>query len=371
MRMGRYAVGVFSLLLLAGGCGGTSTSSTTTTSTPPATSGISISGNLLFKNGVQWTPKGLQLSAFVASPAVGSGVYAAAYQHFTLAELNAIQAWGADTVRFQIGQPEMDSQSPLYTSSFVTQLSQAVAQARAQGLMVILSLIDQSQTGETSVASLPNTATIRAWGTLGGIANNDTGIMFEMFDEASPSATSTNWSLWQSAYQAVINAIRANGAKNVLLAEGLQGGRTYAGAPALSDPLGQTGYAVHPWFFADSLASAQWDTEFGNFAANNVVVATEWSTLTGGGYTEYCDSTTPADAQTLLNYLLGKKIGISGFAFDDPGYGATLNVIGTIVQDLNGTPTTFAGGARSCGQAGFGPGAMLQGEFKTGTVPAP
>jgi endoglucanase len=371
MRLGWCLVGVLSLVALADGCGG---GANTQVSAPPAAvvKGASISGNQLLNNGVRWTPKSLQLNAFVASPAVATtGVYATAYQHFTLAELTALQAWGADTVRFQIGQPEMDPQSTLYSASFVTQLSQAVTQARAQGLMVILSVIDQAQTGETSVATLPNAATIRAWGTLSTMANNDMGIVFEMFDEASPSATSANWLLWQSAYQSVITAIRASGAKNVLLAEGLQGGVTLAGALTLSDPLGQTGFAVHPWFFANSITSTAWDKDFGNFAASNVVIATEWSTLNGGPYTEYCGPTTPSDAQTLLNYLLAKKVGVSGFAFDDPGNGATLNVIGTIVQDLNGTPSTFAGGTLVCGQAGFGPGAMLQTEFKTGVVPAP
>ena len=371
MLLGRCLVGVFLLVALVDGCGGSAGTPAPGVQQAAVAKGVSISGNQLLNNGVQWTPKSLQLSAFVASPAVGKGVYAAAYQHFTLAELSALEGWGADTVRFQIGQPEMDPQSPLYTASFVAQLSQAVAQARAQGLMVILSVIDQAQTGETSVASLPNAATIRAWSTLSAMANNDTGILFEMFDEASLPATAANWALWQSAYQSVITAIRAGGAKNVLLAEGLQGGTTYAGAPMLSDPLGQTGYAVHPWFFANSITPAAWDAEFGNFAASNVVVATEWSTLTGGPYTEYCGPTTPTDAQTLLKYLLAKKIGVSGFAFDDPGNGATLDVIGTIVQDLNGTPTTFAGGALVCGQAGFGPGSMLQTEFKTGVVPGP
>jgi hypothetical protein len=98
---------------------------------------------------------------------------------------------------------------------------------------------------------------------------------------------------------------------------------------------------------------------------------TEWSTLEGGGYPEYCGTTTPTDAQTFLKYLQGKSIGVTGFAFDDPGFGVNLDAIGSIVQDLNGTPTTFGGGSVLCGQAGFGPGAMLQGEFKTGVVPAP
>jgi len=370
-----FAGFAYLVLLLAIGCSSGTTSTTTQTIviTPPATGPgkITISGNALLKGGAQWTPKGLQLNAFVASPAVGAGVYAQAYQHFTLGELSSLQAWGADMVRFQIGQPEMDPQSSLYSASFVAQVQAAVAQARTLGLNVILSVQDEGQTGETAPGSLPDAGTTRAWTTLMTVANGDQGIIFELFSEPSLPATSANWVAWQSAYQALVTTIRTTGATNVLLADGLQGGTTFAGAPTLSDPTGQIGYAVEPWFFPNYRTTAAYDTAFGNLAATNVVVAAAWSTLDGGAYTEYCGPTTPADAQTLLNYLLSKKIGVTGFAFDDPGVGATLNLLGTIVQDLNGTPTTFAGGTLVCGDAGFGPGAMMQGEFKTGVVPAP
>ena len=361
------------VVLLASGCGSGTTSTTTQTVTSPATGPgkVTISGNLLLKGGVQWTPKGLQLNAFVASPVVGAGVYAQAYQHFTLAELSSLQAWGADTVRFQIGQPEMDPQSSLYTASFVAQVQAAVAQARTLGLNVILSVQDEAQTGETAPASLPDAGTTRAWTTLMTVANGDQGIMFEMFSEPSLPATPANWVTWQGAYQALVTAIRATGASNVLLADGLQGGTTFAGAPTLSDPTGKTVYSVEPWLFPNFRTTAAYDTAFGNLAATSVVVAAAWSTLDGGSYSEYCGPTTPTDAQTLLNYLLAKKIGVTGFAYDDPGLGATLNLLGTIVQDLNGTPSTFAGGTLVCSDAGFGPGAMVQGEFKTGVVPPP
>jgi hypothetical protein len=357
-------------LYLASGCA-SNTAATTTTLPPPTGPGlVSISGSKLLRGGVQWTPKALQLSAFVAAPSVATGVYLAAYQHYSSAELLALQGWGADTVRFQIGQPEMDPQSALYSASFVAQVQAAVAQARVDGLNVILSIQDQSQTGEPNPATLPDTSTTRAWGTLATLANNDQGILFELFDQPTLPVSQANWTSWQSAYQALIVSIRASGAKNVILVEGLAAGATLQGAPSLTDPLNSLGYAVHPYFFSNYRTPADYDANFGNFAASNVVVATEWSTLTYS-YPEYCGASTPADAQTLLNYLLSKNIGITGFAFDDPGYGANTDLIGSIVQDLNGTPTTFAGGTLVCGQAGFGPGAMLQTEFKTGVVPAP
>jgi len=246
-----------------------------------------------------------------------------------------------------------------------------VVQARALGLNVILSVQDAGPTGESAPASLPDAGATRAWTTLMTVAGGDQGIVFELFSEPSLTPNSANWASWQSAYQSLVTSIRAAGATNVLLADGLQGGTTFAGAPTLNDPLGETGYAVEPWFFSNYRTTAEYDAAFGNFALSNAVLATAWSTLDGGVYTEYCGPTTPADAQTLLNYLLAKKIGVTGFAYDDPGIGVTLNLIGTIVQDLNGTPTTFGGGSVVCGQAGFGPGAMLQTEFKTGVVPSP
>lgn len=382
MRMIRVLPALASMVLIMTACSGGSgtvgsgTQNTNTGSTATAScSGVgrvTISGSELEKNCAQWIPKGLQLNAFVAAPSVATGVYLQAYQNFTLSELSALQTWGADTVRFQIGQPELDPQSSLYTTSFVTQVQAAVAQARTLGLNVILSVTDAATTGESSPAALPDAGTTRAWTTLMTIANGDQGILFELFNEPSLSSTPTNWVSWQTAYQNLITAIRGTGATNVLLADGLEGGgSTFAGAPLLNDSLGQTGYAVEPWFFTNYHTTSAYDTAFGNLAATNVVVATAWSTLNGGSYSEYCGPTTPADSQTLLNYLLTKKIGVTGFAFDDPGYGATLNVIGTIVQDLNGTPSTFAGGMLTCGQAGFGPGMMMQTEFKTGVVPAP
>ena len=376
MRVIRVVSALASVILVAVGCGGGGAVSTTQTASTTTGSGangkVTISGNVLLKDGVQWIPKGLQLNAFVAAPSVATGVYAQAYQHFTLSELSALQAWGADAVRFQIGQPELDPQSTLYTATFITQVQSAVTQARALGLNVILSVQDGAQTGETSPASLPTAGTARAWTTLTTIANGDQGILFELFSEPTLSSTQTNWALWQTAFQSLVTAVRTAGAKNVILVDGLEGGgTTFAGAPTLSDPLNALGYAVEPWFFANYHTTSAYDTAFGSLAANNVVVATAWSTLDGGGYPEYCGPTTPTDAQTLLNYLLAKKIGVTGFAFDDPGYGTNLNMIGTVVQDLNGTPTTFAGGTLTCGAAGFGPGAMMQGEFKTGVVPAP
>jgi hypothetical protein len=177
--------------------------------------------------------------------------------------------------------------------------------------------------------------------------------------------------LWQTAHQSLITSIRATGAKNTILVEGLAAGATLEGAPPLTDPLNSIGYAVHPYFFSDYRTPAEYDANFGDFAAaGHVVLVTEWTTF-AVGYPEYCQPITATDSETLLNYLGAKNIGVIGFAFDDPGYGANYGYIGSIVQDLNGTPSTFGDGNVFCGDLGFGPGVMLETYFKTGGVPVP
>jgi len=370
MRINWCLAVVASQMLLVAGCG-TMTSTAPSTTVQPLTGAglVTISGTKLLRDGMAWVPRAVQLNAFVAAPSVQTGEYLAAYQNYSASELLAIKAWGADTVRFQVGQPELDPQSGLETTAFTSAFQAAVTLARTDGLNVILSVQDQSQTGEPSPSSLPDAGTIRAWTTLTGMFNNDIGIVYEIFNEPEGSNTTANWTAWQTAHQAVLTQIRSSGVTNVILADGLHGALTLAGAPTLSDPLNATGYAVHPFFFSSSgyETTADFDTNFGTFAATNVVVATEWSTRTD----YYCASTTPATSQTLLTYLAGKGIGVTGFAYDDPGYGGNQGYNGMIVSDYAGTPSTFAGGTRTCGQFGFGPGVMLQGYFKTGTVPAP
>jgi hypothetical protein len=371
-----WAISIASIAFcLVVGCGsslpGPPSNLTVTTPAPPLTGPglVTISGIQLMRDGKAWTPRGVQLNAFVATPAAQYGEYLAAYESFSPAELTGIVAWGADTVRFQIGQPGLDPQSSYYSAAWVATVQAAVEQARSDKLSVILSMQDQSQTGEPSPASLPDAGTIRAWMTLTSLFNGDQGVVYEIFNEPEGSATTSGWTAWQAAHQAVVTAIRATGSKNVLLADGLEDATTLAGAPPLSDALNATGYAVHPFFLAATGYETPTDfaANFGSIAATNVVVATEWSTHD----TDYCDVNTPAASQALLTYLLASDIGVVGFAYDDPGYGANAGYIGNIVLDYSGTPTTFDGGRLTCGEYGFGPGVMLQTAFKTGVVPAP
>jgi hypothetical protein len=364
--MHRQLLSLSLLVLWLSGCAGTSTTTTPPANSPTVTGKITVSGTNVDRDGVPWVMHGAQIIAFVAPPAAQTSYFTAAYAHYSTAELQELQAWGANAVRFQVSQPGLDPQNALFNASFLTQIQGAVTYARSIGLNVIVCVQDEAQSGETSPASVPNAATVRVWQELAPLFNADTGIMYEIMNEPNLTPGTANWATWQTAMTSVITAIRATGSQNAVIADGLSYAEILTGAPAPTDPLNQVIYGEHPYFAGTSTELAStWAANWGNFAATEPVMITEWSTTT----TSYCDSNTPAAALGLLQYAASLKIGINGYAYDNPGLaGMNYGTLGSIVQDFNGTPTTFLSSSSTCGSVGFGPGKLIQNYYKTGMM---
>ncbi|MBB5060038.1 hypothetical protein HDF16_004774 [Granulicella aggregans] len=358
-------------LLALGVCGlGVSLASCSTSGAPsgapsaPATQPagiVSISGNRLLRDGALWVPHAVQLVAFVAPPSAQRPPFTAAYAHYSTAELAAIKGWGADSIRFQISQPGADPQNPRYDSAFVQTAVGAVKAARSLGLNVIVSIQDESQSGETSPTPLPNAATNRVWRNLAPMLNGDNGIIYEMFNEPQPAPNAANWQQWTFAMNVVVKTIRSTGATNTLLADGLRFAESLNGVVPLTDPLNQVFYSSHPYFHsAANQMQSTWAKKFGNLAATAPVIIGEWTTAT----TYYCDANTPTAGLQLLQYIQSLHIGLVAVTYD---FG--LPTYGGIVSDYNGTPTTLANGI-ACGATSFGPGMLIQSWYKTGAVPS-
>jgi endoglucanase len=385
--MGRYSrsEAVLRATLLAGcasavfisACGGggnsTGAGSGPATTTTSAVGAVSVSGRQFLRDGQSWVPKGLVSVAFNATPKTRSGLFLTAYNNMSANELSAMKAWGADTVRFMVAQPALDPQDPVfYDSTFLGDIQTAVSEARAAGLNVIVTVQDESGTGEPSPMTLPTAATGRVWQILAGAFSSDTGIMFEIMNEPQPTPSAANWQAWASAMNSMISIIRTSGAKNVLIADGLGFAEYLTGAPALDDPLQQVAYADHPYPHSNTDQSKTgWDSKFGDFAESTdaPVIITEWSDENEpNGVFAYCDSNTPQAALNFLAYLKSMNIGLIGLGYDLPNQPAVPRD-GRVMVDFNGTPSTLANGA-SCGDADFGPGSVLQAYFRTGNVPA-
>jgi Cellulase (glycosyl hydrolase family 5) len=335
-----------------------------------SSSGISVQGNQLYADGSPFVARGVQIVGLVAPPSYLWGKYIAAGEHFGLAELQAAVADHANLVRFQVSEYGLDPSNPEYSPTYVTEIENAVELARSLGLNVIVSLQSESAAGLAASANrcpLPDAGALTDWNELAAAFGGDSGVMFELYNEPAPGANATAWSQWLNGgtitygdqpgdsctaigMQQLIDQIRADGAGNVIIVPALGGETNLAGVPALTDPANpsdpQLAYGIH--YPNLPIGISAWDKAFGNFSAKAPVIVTEWD---GAATSPGCTSGTPAQSTELLAYLASKRIGLVGFAFDLPG---------TIVQDYNYTPTSYAGFA--CGAQG-GPGQVLFGDY--------
>jgi endoglucanase len=336
------------------------------TAAAPASPGLSVQGNQLYADGSPFVARGVQIVGLVAPTSYLWGKYVAAGQHFGLAELQAAVADHANLIRFQVSEYGLDPSNPEYSPSYVSSIENGIEAARSLGLYVIVSLQSESAAGLTASANrcpLPDAGALADWNELASMFGDDTGVMFELYNEPGLPATAAGWSEWLNGgslvygsqigdsctaigMQQLIDQIRVDGAGNVIVVPALGGETNLVGMPALSDPANasdpQLAYGIHYPNLTTGITA--WDKAFGNFVAKAPVLVTEWD---GAGITGGCTSDSPAQDEELLAYLASKRTGLVGFAFDLPE---------TIVQDYTYAPTTFAG--FQCGVSG-GPGQIL------------
>ncbi len=230
--------------------------------------------------------------------------------------LDEVRQFGADLVRFPVSQGGLDPQSPIYDPEYRDQVLMGIALTRGAGFNVIVDMQWQGGTGLLDPTGLPSASTQRAWRAIAPALADDPGIMLEIFNEpAIGHANPKDWRKWQATMQPLIDLLRKQGSKNVLLVGGVQYSRSFESAPALQDPLGQLGYAVHPFLGQYNQTQADWQKKFGDFAETHPVMATSFNAQAGGGY---CRPELPEQAAALIDYLHEKRIGLVAWALDMP-----------------------------------------------------
>jgi hypothetical protein len=250
--------------------------------------------------------------------------------------------------------PFLDPQSPVYTPAFVDEVRAAVKLGRDAGLAVMIVLQWESRTGVAGVENVPGASTLRAWQVLGPVFADDPGVMYELFNEpvgpARPSAA--EWERWRGGHQAIVDALRRAGARNLLIVDGLHGARSFDGAPDVADPLGRLAYGVHPYLDRWMRTPADFDVRFGRFAATHPVIATEWTNMF-----KWCDEAGGDESAALVAYLDRHRIGLVAYGSDE-NPGRLLR--GTGPGDWH--TTDFEG--RACRHPEAGPGRLVRDLFR-------
>jgi hypothetical protein len=230
---------------------------------------VRVAGNRFYRDGAPWVAEGVVLVGLASPEGVGDprAAYAAARSRLGPGTFGEILDYGADTVRYQVSQAGLDLEAAAHDPGYRDTVLAAVAAARKAGLTVIVSMRKQARDPD----GMPNDSTRRARRAIASDLGNDRGILLKLYNEpALRERPAANWAVWQADMQGLIDLVRAEGATNVLLVDGLRFAHYLGGAPALSDPEGQLGYAVHPYLTTINRTPRQWDENFGDFDRHRV-----------------------------------------------------------------------------------------------------
>jgi cellulase (glycosyl hydrolase family 5)/Big-like domain-containing protein len=358
---------------------------------PPA---VRISNNrLIDADGNPFEVKGLIVRPVIALFELDE----MAFEHFGESELAAARQWGANTIRLLTSQPSLDPQDPAYDAQYVLSVGNAAQQVLDHGFVLIIGVNDETGSGEANRHCLPTAATERAWNTLLALPfaapQYRDQVMFEPFNEpvagGDPGIQPTAfwWNIWQNGgdvdpynvgssltcagerkvgMNELIGEIRAAGAKNIIIADGLSWGHFLNPLFPLTDPLRQLAYGAHPFLERwtgfhlvgkPALDDQMLDAAFGDMQTQGPVIAT----AVGGGAESagtaaitHCFRDAPLVMPVLLRYLRQRHMGAVGWAFDLPP--------NTLTVDWNYTPTSYVGFRCPQGQlpGQGGPGQLLR-----------
>jgi hypothetical protein len=291
----------------------------------------------LKRNGIgPWRPKGLIFEGVGTASSSWSLLtpkFRVINESFSPQVLKAARDFGADSIRFNVAQANLDAQSQYYDAGYVRAIEAAVSQARGLGMTVLLEINDE-EPPKIARAGHPTSATSRAWEQLTPRFNSDKGVMYGLYNEPTMSGTSpADLAEWQSDNNAVIATVRASGSRNVVVVD-----CPYFGGDCelealnylITDPAHNIVYGVHP-FPVGPLAfdtPGGWAKHFRNFCSSSAVLCqfTAWNIYYVAPDIQACPHASPEAYQRtlpdamhrLFNVAKSLNSGMYGWAFDYP-----------------------------------------------------
>jgi hypothetical protein len=209
--------------------------------TVTSSQGLAVQGNRITKDGKTYIAKGFNSVGRLAPTWCSKGLSKTARDNFGQPMFDKMkQTWKADAIRFQVSQTGLDPQQRSDTTAYIDHIKYGVNLAQQNGMVVILSMQDQSLSCGYAHA-LPSSETVRAWQNLATHFKDNKYVMFEIFNEPQSQTSDADWNQWRNGgsspttnnpeisggttynvvgHQQVLETIRATGAKNIIIADG-------------------------------------------------------------------------------------------------------------------------------------------------------
>ena len=329
-------------------------------SAPAAPNGFSVIGNRIYDPGT-CAPT---LFHGAARPSLEWWYGGDTAFHNVGAQLQLLKSWGGNILRLPVSQTFWLPGNTYYTTlnggtdpyvAYRQRVIATVQAARALGLVVIIDL-HATDRGQAQYDTVPDihpmpdrSRSIPFWTDVANTFKGDGGIIFELYNEPHPlendwvagSSNDASWNIWlnggqiaaapdypgdnvnlrkRTAYvaagmQELYNAVRAAGARNLVLIDGNHWGYNLAGVLSHRVQGYNIIYGTHPYDWGDKQPTANaagsvgFDAEFGALAKTDPVMISEFGSYRG---TEF---TSPGCQQLLPNTLgLGYNKAVMDYA---------------------------------------------------------
>lgn len=400
---------IFVMCVSCGGSGTTNMSSTTTTTPTPSGAGVAAGSGELVAAGTNtlflargFTTESLTYPTQYASilckgagvgpdstlaqaledaqtaltaPPLSGKSYNASFQAM-------VQDWYATSVRFQVSQGALEYEYDNALSTYADMVRSAIAQARAAGLIVFISMQTESYSctpyENGAIQKLPDAHTDHAWRQLlNSTLTSDQGVALEIMNEPNTNiACSTglpwpnvNWTDWatgcgtdpEQGMLTVGKYLRTLAPNNVLVFDGDADAGSFADFVVPSGMPSNSAYTVHPYSYvysSESASSSVWDSRYGDLEqSGQAVIVTEWNEA----FSCASDPDQTITDYFLQSYLSGHSIGMMGYGWDAP-YTASGYLVNSYNYSGNTADYQVVDPNSKCAQDG---GNELLQEFKT------
>jgi endoglucanase len=211
----------------------------------------------------------------------------------------AMRAWGVNLVRIPVSQTFWVQGNKQYDAAYKARVVDAVKKARATGMAVIVDL-HATDRGNVNYDKTPDgqqmpdvNISLPFWKDVAATFKDDGGVIFELYNEPHD----IDWNTWKNGgpiasgptyvggpyadgymsvgMQQLYDAVRAAGAKNLVLINGTHWGYFLNGVAQNRIAGYNIIYGAHPYDWPDKQAET-WEEAFGALAATDPVVISEF-----------------------------------------------------------------------------------------------
>jgi endoglucanase len=225
----------------------------------------------------------------------------------------------------------------LNPTKYLSLLDQTIQQANSAGLYVVLDLHDDAKSGSPygDNAQMPKAQDLAFWQAIATHYKDNPMVMFDLFNEPHV----TGWATWLNGggsidgapivgFQTMVNAVRATGAKQIIIVEAGQAGDggpqdkgwATVGNNTINDP--NIMYSLHEYQDI-ALSPQQQDAKWGPILGHYPIYYGEWAMLPNGvgkSGADHCKGIAPdqADAITnaFLNYMTSRNANWNAWEFE-------------------------------------------------------